>query len=153
MGAATGLCVGSVGTARERTMAILIKCNASDVRAGEELSVTLPKEKRVGVIRDLEAFVWISEDPREGPKGTGLEMRGNVTSWEPADDGRTTVTVRVSERLSRGFTMNALARMAQQSEAASALHRRIHKFRHRRIWGLTPPQRDVLHEAFETLRA
>jgi hypothetical protein len=134
-------------------MAILIKCNASDLGAGEELSLTLPKEKGVGISRGLEAFVWISEDPRQGPKGTGLEMRGNVSSWEPADGGRTMVVVRVNERLPCGFTMNALAGVSQQSEAARGLHRRLHKFRHRRIWGLTPLERNVLHEAFETLQA
>jgi hypothetical protein len=134
-------------------MAILIKCNAADLGVGEELSVTLPKEKRVGITAGLEAFLWISEDPREGPKGTGLEIWGTVTSWEPAGHRRTTVIVRVGERLDCGFTMAALARTAQRSEGASALHRRIAKFRHRRIWGLTLAERNVLQEAFEALRA
>jgi hypothetical protein len=102
-------------------MAILIKCNATDLAPGDELTFTLPKQQGVELIQGLEAFVWISEDPREGPKGTGLEIRGEVTSWELADRERTTVTILVNERLSGGFSMNALARMARQSEVAMSL--------------------------------
>jgi hypothetical protein len=130
-------------------MAVLIKCNATDLVPGDELTFTLPKQRGVGLTQGLEAFVWISENPREGPKGVGLEMRGEVTSWEPADRERTTVTIRVNERLSSGVSMDALARMARQSEVVMGLHRRIASFRHPRIWGLLPAERQVLLNHFE----
>ena len=100
-------------------MAIVIKCNATDLVPGDELTLTLPKQRGVGLTQGLEAFVWISEDPREGPKGAGLEMLGEVTSWEPADRKRTAVTIRVNQRLSSRLSMNALARMARQSADCS----------------------------------
>ena len=134
-------------------MAILIKCNATDVVPGDELTFTLPKQRGVGLTEGLEAFVWTSEDPREGPKGTELEIRGEVTSWGPADRERTAVTIRVNERLSSGLSMDALARIARQSEVAMSFYRRIAGFRHRRIWGLLPAERQVLHQPFEALCA
>ena len=38
-------------------MAILVKCNATDLSLEDEFSVTLRKEKGVGLTRGQEAFV------------------------------------------------------------------------------------------------
>jgi hypothetical protein len=131
-------------------MAILIKCNATDLADVDELTFTLPKEKGMGVTRGLEVFIWISEKPRKGPKGTGLEIRGHVTA-QPREGG--TVVVRVSERVDCGvMTMSTLGQMAEQSEAAHSLYGRIKPSRHRRIWGLAANKRDLLHSAFDNRR-
>jgi hypothetical protein len=137
--------------ASENTMAILIKCNNSDLLSGEEQTFILPKEKGLGLTRAQEAFVWVSERPREGrPEGSGLRMHGTVISWQPADGGRTSVTIQVRESVSTGLSMDALGEFT--SDVARRLHRRVHGMRHRRIWGLSPAEDDVLREAFETFR-
>jgi hypothetical protein len=130
-------------------MSILIKCNESDLSSGNEQTFTLQKQKEVGLARGLEAFVWVSERPREGRplQSGGLRMRGQITDWIPANGGRTTVSVQITESLPDGLGMDGFADVI--SDAARDLHRRIHGFRHRRIWGLSASEREALHDAFE----
>jgi hypothetical protein len=129
-------------------VAILIKCNESDLVSGSEQNFTLRKQKGVGITRSQEAFIWVSELPREGRphEAGGLRMRGEVTAWEPANGGRTTVTVRITERLTDGLGMDAFAHGV--SEAAMDLYRAINAYRHRRIWGLSRGQRQAVYDVF-----
>jgi hypothetical protein len=130
-------------------MAILVKCNAADLSPGDEFSITLPKEKGVGLTQGLEVFVWVSESPRPPiPKGCGLEMRGELVCWEPT--GReVTVTIHVNERLSGGLGMDAFMNALAHHESDAALRlRHIAAYRLRRIWGLSAGQRQLLYEAF-----
>jgi hypothetical protein len=130
-------------------MAVLVKCNAADRSMGDEFSITLSKEKGVGLTEGLEAFVWVSEAPRPPiPKGRGLEMRGELVSWEPTDR-KVTVTIRVTERRTGGLGMNSLMDALARHESDAALRlRHIAAYRHRRIWGLSAEQRQLLYEAF-----
>jgi hypothetical protein len=130
-------------------MAILIKCNASDVAPGDELTFTLRKEKGLRLSRGQEAFVWVSERPRQEPKGTGLEMRGRISSWQAVAGESVTVTIRIETRLANGLGMNALAQI--NSESARALHQRIGRMRRRLIWQLSRADRQVLHGASQVL--
>src|SRR4051794_30834208 len=116
------------------TMTLLIKCNESDLASGNEQNFTLRKQRGIGVTRGQEAFIWVSELPREGRphEAGGLRMRGEVTAWEPANGGKITVTVRITERLTNGRGMDAFTHGG--SEAAMGLYRAINAYRHRRIW-------------------
>ena len=114
-------------------MAILIKCNESDIVAGDEQIFTLRTQKGLRLATGQEAFIWVSELPREGrPRQPGgLRMRGEVIDWSPAGGGRATVHVRISEQLTQGLGMGAFA--ANDSDAARNLHRSIGAYRHCRI--------------------
>jgi len=129
-------------------MAILIKCNASDLVLGDIQTFTLRKEKRVGLTRGQEAFIWISEQPREGRPNEpgGLRMRSEIIDWEPADP-KTTVSVRVTERLPEGLGMNAFLGRDRGGAVPPDFRSKI-GFRHRRIWGLSPAERQALHAVF-----
>jgi len=130
-------------------MAILIKCNESDLSSGDGQTFTLPKQKGVGLTRGLEVFVWVSERPREGQpvQPGGLRMRGEITDWEPATGGRTTVSIQIAERLSDGLGMDDFASVVSQE--VRDFHWRIHRFRHRRIWRLSTAEREALHDALQ----
>lgn len=129
-------------------MAILIKCNASDLAPGDEQIFTSRKERGIELTRGEEAFVWVSENPGRGrgPRGNGLTMRGELTSWELAVGGLITAHVHIGARLSGGLGMDALGE--NPSEGARGLHHRIARERRRRIWGLLPAERQTLHEVF-----
>src|SRR5712692_11096290 len=129
-------------------MAALVKCNTLDVPHGDEFAVSLPRDKSLQVAPGDEVFVWTSEKPRSKPNGRGLEMRGELLSVSVSAQ-RATGRIRVSERLTgRCFTMYALALLARESEPARYLHSRIARFRHRRIWMLSPTERQLLDDVF-----
>src|SRR5690349_20661623 len=134
----------------ETRMAILIKCNESHLTLGNEQTFTLRKKKGVGLTRGQEAFIWVSERPREGrPQGaSGLRMRGEVTEWGSASGGRTIVSVRITQELPDGVGVRAFSE--RDSEVARNLHRSIASYRHCLNWELTSDQRRVLDEVFET---
>ena len=73
-------------------------------------------------------------------------MRSEIIDWEPADP-KTTVSVRVTERLPEGLGMNVFL-----SRTGGLLYPTIFVaksvVRHRRIWGLSPAERQALHAFF-----
>jgi hypothetical protein len=112
---------------------------------------TLRKQKGVGLTREQEAFVWVSERPREGRPAEpgGLRMRGDLADRGPASGGRTTVSVRIIERLPDGLGMDAFADIT--SDATPNLHRVIKSYRHCRDFGLIAAQRQALRDIFHSV--
>jgi len=131
-------------------MAILIKCNESALSGSDEQNFTLRKEKGVNLVQGLEAFVWVSESPREGPPSEpgGLRLRGQVSNWVPADRGTVTISFRMTERLRNAVGMNSVVGVIP--EEARSLRRRIQGFRHPRIWRLSPVEREALCRIFDS---
>jgi hypothetical protein len=133
-------------------VAILIKCNATDVLTeGEIFSGELLVEKPVRLIEGDEVFIWTSERPRQKPNGKGLELRGRLLSSAQSDPtGKAKIKVQISDRLPEmRLNMDGLAEIGRKSAPAHGLHERIHKFRPRRIWTLDEEEREVLSSFFE----
>jgi predicted HNH restriction endonuclease len=130
-------------------VAILVKCNATEV-GSEALSFSseLPADESIQPAKGDEVFIWTSEHPRRGPDGQGLELRGNLISWQRS--GLTAkVTVKIDDRLSEAHLgMDDLESAARESEPARRLHERIHKSRRPRIWGLDEDERALLDKVF-----
>ncbi len=133
-------------------MAILVKCNATDVLPESEIfSGELLVEKQAQLVEGDEVFIWTSERPRQRPNGKGLESRGRlVSSDQSGSNAKVKIQVRISDRSPKErLSMNRLAEMGQKSTAARDLHERIHKFRPRRIWALSEGERKLLEGLFE----
>jgi hypothetical protein len=130
-------------------MAILVKCNASDVPSGSTFSGTFLAEKEAQPADGDEVFIWTSERSRQRPYGKGLELRGRLVSWRRFGSNAT-VRVRISDRLPEaGLSMNGLAALGREFMPARNLHQRIRKFRHRRIWALPEEQTKILDDVFK----
>jgi HNH endonuclease len=134
-------------------MAVLIKCNASDVTPENEFfSGKFLVEKRAQPVEGDEVFIWTSERPRDKSPGKGLELRGRLLSRRRFGT-KLSVKVQISGRLPEAqLSMNHLAELGRKSNPAHNLHERLHKFRLRRIWNLDEDERKLLSETFESAR-
>jgi HNH endonuclease len=132
-------------------MAVLVKCNASDVTPGNEsFSGELLVEKQAHLAEGDEVFIWTSERPRQRPNGKGLEMRGRlVSSAQSGSSAKVEIKVQIRDRLPEAsLSMNDLAEMGRKSAPTRGLYERIHKFRHPRIWKLDEEERKLLNDVF-----
>jgi hypothetical protein len=133
----------------EISVAILIKCNASEIDESEEFSITATTAPSVRLAVGDEVYVWTSEKPRLPPNGRGLQDRGELLAPSGQLGRRKTVRIRVRARLTGPcFGMQELSQLAQGSQPARHLYNRIQSYRHRRIWGLSSEERQVLSERF-----
>src|SRR4051812_39040828 len=103
-------------------MAILAKCNASEVPQGSVISITAPAASTIQFASDQPVYLWKSERPREGPPGQGLAARGSLLNWQRS--GRlATLLVQLNAHVSgQALGMDQLATLSLSSEPAATLY-------------------------------